>query len=59
MLWTATCFLELLLEFLEVFGTLLSVFELLLEGFALELLQNSFLALALHANAIKGLRLHV
>jgi len=55
----ATSFSEFLLEFLEVFGTFLPVFELLLERFALQLLHNLFSPLPLHANAIKGLRLHV
>lgn len=50
--------LELLLESLEVFGALLPVFELLLEGLAFELVHDSFGSLPLHANAIKGLRLH-
>ena len=53
---TATGFSEFLPEFFEVFGALLPVFELLQEGFALQLLPHSFGALALHANTVKGLR---
>jgi len=55
---TATGFLELLLESLEIFGALLPVFELLMEDLAFQLLHDSFGSPPFHANAIRGFPLH-
>jgi hypothetical protein len=58
-LGTATGFLQLLLQLFEVLGTLLPVFELLLEGFAFQVLQCSFRPLLFsHAVAFRSLPEH-